>query len=122
MKSYRDLDIYNESYQLALEVHRLSLKMPQYELYEIGSQVRRSSKSITANIVEGYGRKKYKAEFIRFLIFAHSSCDETIVHLKFMSDLYNNMKDEAENLIKKYTELSKKIYKFTEYVENEWKI
>jgi len=122
MKSYRDLDIYVESYQLALEVHRLSLQMPQYELYETGSQIRRASKSITANIVEGYGRRKYKAEFIRFLIFSHSSCDETIVHLKFISDLYSNLKEEADVFIERYTELSKKIYKFIEYVENEWKV
>lgn len=121
MKSYRDLDIYNESFQLALEVHRLSLKMPSYELYETGSQVRRSSKSITANIVEGYGRKIYKAEFIRFLIFAHSSCDETIVHLNFISELYDDLKEEANKLIGSYTELSKKIYKFIDYVEREWK-
>ncbi len=122
MKSYRDLDIYNESYQLALEVHRISLKMPKYELYEIGSQLRRASKSITANIVEGYGRKVYKAVFIRFLIFAHSSCDETIVHLKFISDLYENLKEEAAALIEKYTELSKKMFKFIDYVEREWKV
>jgi len=96
--------------------------MPKYELYETGSQVRRASKSITANIVEGYGRKFYKAEFIRFLIFAHSSCDETIVHLKFISDLYSNLKEETETQIEKYIELSKKIYKFIDYVEREWKV
>lgn len=122
MKSYKDLDIYNESFQLALDIHRLSMRMPQYELYETGSQVRRASKSITLNIVEGYGRKTYKAEFIRFLIFAHSSCDETIVHLKFISELNENLKQAADILIEKYTELSKKIYKFIEYVDKEWKV
>lgn len=122
MKSYKDLDIYNLSFKLALEVHHLSLKMPNYELYETGSQIRRSSKSITANIVEGYGRKIYKAEFIRFLIFAHSSCDETIVHLNFISELHNDLKKEVCKLIESYTELSKMIYKFIEYVEKEWKV
>lgn len=122
MKSYRDLDIYNESFQLALDVHRLSLKMPQYELYETGSQVRSSSKSITANIVEGYGRKMYKAEFVRFLIFAHSSCEETIVHLNFIGKLYDDLKKEANLLTEKFTELSKKIFRFIEYVEKDWKV
>jgi four helix bundle protein len=121
MKSYRDLDIYQESYQLALDVHKLSLKLPNYEMYETGSQVRRSSKSITANIVEGYGRKIYKAEFIRFLIFSHSSCEETIIHLNFIRDLHNNLIEEADIFIERYTELSKKIYRFIEYVEKEWK-
>ena len=121
MKSYADLDIYKISYSLALDVHRLSMKLPKYELYETGSQVRRSSKSIPSNIVEGYGRRRYHAEFIRFLIFSHSSCDETIVHLNFIKDLYENLKEEAIQLIEKYIELSKKLYKFIEYVETKWK-
>ena len=121
MKSYRDLDIYQESYQLALDVHKLSLKLPNYEMYETGSQVKRSSKSVTANIVERYGRKIYKAEFIRFLIFSHSSCEETIIHLNFIRDLHNNLIEEADVFIERYTELSKKIYRFIEYVEKEWK-
>ena len=61
MKSYRDLEIYKKVFQLSLEVHKTSLSLPKYELYEQGSQVRRSSKSITANSVEGYGRKGIKA-------------------------------------------------------------
>ncbi len=81
MKSYRDLDIYKLSYALALQTHEVSLQLPQYELYEEGSQMRRSSKGIAACIVEGYGRKKYKADFIKFLIYAHASCDETIIHI-----------------------------------------
>ncbi len=85
MKSYRDLDVFQISYELAIAVHRVSLKLPKYEMYEEGSQVRRSSKSITANIVEGYGRRRYKLDFIKFLVYAHASCDETIVHLNFGS-------------------------------------
>ena len=121
MKSYADLDIYKISYSLALDVHRLSMKLPKYELYETGSQVRRSSKRIPANFVEGYGRRRYQAEFVRFLIFSHSSCDETVVHLNFIKDLYEHLKEEASQLIEKYTELSKKLYKFIEYVETKWR-
>jgi four helix bundle protein len=51
-------------------------------MYEEASQIRRSAKSMSANIVEGYGRRRYKQEFIRFLVFAHASCDETIEHLE----------------------------------------
>ncbi len=81
MNSYRDLDIYNSAFSLALDVHYLTMKLPKYELYEQGSQIRRSSKSIKNNIAEGFGRRRYKAEFIRFLIFAHASCDETVSQL-----------------------------------------
>ena len=60
----------------------MPLGLPRYELYETGAQIRRSSKSIKSNIVEGYGRRKYIKEYIRFLIFAQASNDETIDHLE----------------------------------------
>jgi len=120
VKGYADLKIYNTSFELAHEVHKMSLTLPKYELYESGSQVRRSSKSITANIVEGYGRKRYHAEFIRFLIFSHASCDETIVHLKMINlNHFNN--EKLNDLIDKFHQLSKQIFNFIDYVEKNWK-
>ena len=77
MKNYKDLEIYQLSYDLAIKIHKLSLKLPRYELFEEGSQIRKSSKGITSCIVEGYGRRRYKADFIKFLTYAHASCDET---------------------------------------------
>ena len=80
--SYRGLEIWALARQMAIAVHRMTLQdLPKFEMYEEGSQIRRSAKSVSANIVEGYGRRRYKLEFIRFLVFAHSSCDETIDHL-----------------------------------------
>lgn len=82
MNSYKDLDIYKISLNLFYEVHPATLLLPKYELYELGSQLRRSFDSVVSNIVEGYGRKRFKAEFIRFLVFSHSSCMETKAHLE----------------------------------------
>ena len=83
--SYRDLEIWKLARQVAIAVHRMTLEnLPKFEMYEEGSQIRRSAKSISANIVEGYGRRRYKQEFIRFLAFAHASCDETIDHLEVL--------------------------------------
>jgi four helix bundle protein len=83
--SYRDLEIWKLARQIAIDVHRMTLqKLPKFEGYEEASQIRRSAKSISANIVEGYGRRRYKQEFIRFLVFAHASCDETIDHLEML--------------------------------------
>ena len=83
--SYRDLEIWKLARQVATATHRMTLQnLPKFEMYEEGSQIRRSAKSICANIVEGYGRRRYKQEFIRFLVFAHSSCDETIDHLEML--------------------------------------
>jgi len=83
--SYRDLEIWKLARQIAIAVHRMTLQnLPKFEMYEEASQIRRSAKSISANIVEGYGRRRYKQEFIRFLVFAHASCDETIQHLEML--------------------------------------
>ncbi len=80
--SYKDLDIYKISFQLFIKTHRFSLKLPKYELYELGSQIRRSSDSVNSNIVEGYGRNRYKFDFLKFLNYSHASNDETVNHLR----------------------------------------
>ena len=122
MKSYKDLDIYAISYDLAVKAHKMSLGLPQFEMYEEGSQLRRASKSISANIVEGYGRRKYKAEFVKFLIYAHASCDETIVHLNFIRDTHGIDGEKFSSLIDSYADLSKKISKFIQYVDGNWQV
>jgi four helix bundle protein len=121
MSSYRDLDIYKISLELFYIVHPASLKLPKYEMYELGSQLRRSSDSVVTNIVEGYGRKTYKAEFIRFLTFSWSSCLETVNHLEKINHLYRGVIDNNEELIIKYNELSSKIFNFIKYVDRNWK-
>ena len=83
--SYRHLEIWTLARETAIAVHRMTLQnLPKFEMYEQASQIRRSAKSISSNIVEGYGRRRYKQEFIRFLVFAHDSCDETIEHLEVL--------------------------------------
>lgn len=119
MKSYTDLEIYKEAYNLAIDVHKMSMNLPKYELYEQGSQIRRSSKSIKDNIVEGYGRKRYKVDFIKFLVYAQSSCDETISQLNMISDIHFPDKPLTK-MIEDYDILGKKINIFIQYVEKNW--
>ena len=121
LKSYKDLDIYKISYDLAVKIHKMSLKLPKYELYEEGSQIRRSSKGITACIVEGYGRRKYKADFIKYLVYAHASCDETILHLNFINDTHELDENELKYFLDSYDVLGRKINKYIKYVESEWR-
>ncbi|MBS1752024.1 MAG: four helix bundle protein [Bacteroidetes bacterium] len=121
MKSYRDLNIYIEAHQLAIKVHQLSLLLPKFELYEEGSQIRRSSKAISAAIVEGYGRKKYKADFLKFLYYAQSECDETVEHLDFLFETASFTDNEKYIVLKtNYQKLSKQINSFIDWVENNW--
>jgi four helix bundle protein len=121
MKSYKDLEIYTISLELFFQTHSFSLKMPNYEKFELGSQLRRSSDSINSNIVEGYGRKRYKQDFIKFLIYAHSSNLETVNHLFKISRLYPGLSEEANQLIQDYDLLGIKIHNFLDYVEKNWR-
>lgn len=118
MKSYRELKIYTESKRLAIEVHRMTLALPKFEMYEEGGQVRRSSKSVTAMIVEGYARRRYKADYIKHLVYAQGECDETIVHLEFLLET-GSAGDERKtlSLIDEYVVLSKRINNYIQWVE-----
>ena len=120
MKSYKDLDIYNLSLNLFYKTHQVSLKLPKYELYELGSQLRRSSDSVPTNIVEGYGRKRYKADFIKFLTYSHASNLETLCHFEKIQVLYPNFEDEIKALQNDYDILGAKIFNFIKYVESNW--
>lgn len=96
----------------------MSVQLPKFEQYEVASQIRRSVKSIKSNIVEGYGRRRYKLEFIRFLVIAHASCDETIDHLE---TLYETRSLNDEKLYKYLNDtlniLGKKLNCFIRAVE-----
>ena len=120
MPGFEDLEIYQLAFEYAIKLHKASLKLPKFELYEQGSQIRRSSKSVTEQIAEGYGRRRYKADFIKFLIYSSASCDELKSQLKTLNKLYPDI-NEFEELIEPYQKLSIKINNFIKYVENNWK-
>ncbi|MEQ1677322.1 MAG: four helix bundle protein [Chitinophagaceae bacterium] len=121
--SYKNLEIWKLADELVIEIHDMTLtQLPKFEMFEEGAQIRRSSKSLKSTIVEGYGRKRYKAEFIKFLVYSLGSSDETMDHLE---NLYNtkSLKDDAlyNYLHGKLEILGKKINLFIKGVENtEW--
>ncbi len=120
MSGYKDLEIYKMAFELALKVHRISLLLPNFEKYEQGSQIRRSSKSIKDQIAEGYGRRRYKADFFKFLIYAQASCDECTSQLETLESLYADITD-WKLIIEEYMTLGKKINNFNKYVEESWR-
>ena len=121
--SYKNLEIWKIANELVKEVHLMTLtNLPRYELYETGSQLRRSSKSVKSNIVEGYGRRIYKQEYIHFLIIAIASNSETIDHLETLF-ITGSLKDEAlyKSLTEKHERLGKMIHNYIESVRNDYK-
>ena len=85
--SYRDLRVFQRSYNLALEIHRVTQRFPIFERRELGSQLRRAAISIPANIAEGYGRKRSAEDFKHFLSMALGSCNELSVELSMAREL-----------------------------------
>ena len=119
MPGYRDLEIYQLARELAVEIHLMSLRdLPKFELYEAGSQIRRFSKSIRSNIVEGYGRRRHKGDFLRFLYYAQASHDETLDHLEALWETQSLQKEEIyRSLIGKTELLGRKLNRFIRSVE-----
>lgn len=120
MKSYKDLEIFQEAKTLAIEVHLKSITFPKFELYEEGSQVRRSSKAIASLIAEGFGRRRYKAEFIKYLIYALAECDETTFHLELLYQTGSLNEQSYRELTSRYDQLGKRINKFIQWVVKEF--
>ena len=86
--SFEDMEVFRRAYRVSLEIHRTSLAFPAVEQRALADQIRRASKSICANLAEGYGRQKgSKAEFIRFIRMAIGSSDEMRVWLRYAVDL-----------------------------------
>ena len=117
--SYKKLEIWQIAREVVIEIHKMSLnKLPKFEMFEEGNQIRRSSKSVKSNIVEGYGRRRYKQDFIRFLIYALSSNDETIDHLETLFETDSLTDREAYlSLHEKINHLGRKLNNFISSVE-----
>ena len=118
--SYRKLQIWVLAREVVIEIHEMTMKLPKFELYEEGSQIRRSSKTTKSTIVEGYGRRKYKQEWTKFLVYALSSNDETMDHLENLWDT-RSLTDETTfiTLKNKIETLGKMLNKFLQAIEQE---
>ena len=107
IKSYTDLEVYQRSHEAALKIHRVSMAFPSYEQYELGSQLRRATKSVPLNIAEGYGKRSSEAEFKRYLLMAIGSCEEVRAQLAFCKDLGHISQEEYGAFEAEYIELGK---------------
>jgi len=104
---YHKLDVYQKAYRLALEVHQISLRFPRIEQHELASQLRRSSKSIAANLAEGMGKQSSAREVNRFVQMAIGSCDESRVWLEFAKDLGYLDEGDQQQFDQRYQEVGR---------------
>ncbi len=119
VEAFEDLAVFQRAYRVSLEVHKKSLSFPSIEQYALGDQVRRASKSICANIAEGFAKQGASAaEFKRFVLMATGSADEMRVWLRYCLDLgyidqeaWQYWRDEYQEISKMLQGLSRKWHK-----------
>jgi four helix bundle protein len=109
IRSFRDLDAYNESYDLAIIVNKNVNKLPLFEKNDMGSQMRRASKSVPANIAEGWAKRRFEKQFKLHLDSSLGSCNEMEVHINMAQDLGFWETDFCDMLRKRYLQLGGKL-------------
>jgi len=87
IRHFRDLDVYQNALTTGLRAYELSKKFPPQEKYSLTDQIRRSSRSVCANIAEAWRKRRYEAAFISKLSDAEGEAAETQVHLEFSPSL-----------------------------------
>ncbi|RJR24528.1 four helix bundle protein [Candidatus Microgenomates bacterium] len=108
IRSFRDLEIWQEAHSLVVEIYRITKNFPKEEIYGLNSQIRRSASSVAACIVEGHSRNTTK-EFIKFLYDARASAAETEYHLLLSKDLNYLSVEICENFSSRYQILGRRI-------------
>ena len=106
-RGYRDLKVYRMSYQLALDIHQVTKTFPKEEKYSLVDQIRRSSRSIPANLAEAWKKRRYQKMFISKIIDAAGEAGETEVWLDFSRDFGYLDEDKYEEFMNKYDEVNK---------------
>lgn len=102
IETVKDLNVYTKSYELAMKVFELTRKYPKHEMYSLTDQIRRSSRSVPMNIREGFAKRKYKQVYIRHLVDALGSSEETRGWLEISRDCDYISKDTQTEFDKEY--------------------
>ena len=114
---YKNMEIFQLSYALAIDIHKMLDKFPEKEKDNIISQMRRAATSIPLNIVEGSTKKSYKA-FLNFLGYSYGSAKELDVLLSMSKDLNYITKKDYDFLFAKLDKIMAKLFGFMKNIES----
>ena len=119
IKSFRDLEVYQNSYKAMLIVMKnLLLKLPENEKFDLKDQLSRSCKAIPRLIAEGYAKKHQKLGFKKYIDDAMAETNETIVGIEQCRDVYDIETDLSEKLIGEYDKIARQLYRLSEAWDN----
>ncbi len=106
-RGHRDLKVYDLAFKLAMEIFRLSKSFPEEERYSLTSQIRRSSRSVAANIAEGFRKRQYPNMFLSKLADSDAEATEAQVWLDFARDCGYLSQEQHKRLTAGYEEVGK---------------
>jgi four helix bundle protein len=119
LTSVRDLDVYNKAFETAMFIFKISKAFPKDEKYSLTDQVRRSSRSVCANLAEGWRKREYQAVFINKLLDAAQEAAETQTWLEFAlhcgyidEDVFTNLYEKYEHVFAMLNTMEKKANAF----------
>ena len=107
LQGYRDLKVYQLAYKLAMELFHLSKAFPREEIYSLTDQIRRSSRSVAANLAEGFRKRRYQNAFVNKLTDCDAEAAETQVWIDFAFDCGYLSKENHDQLIEQYEEVGR---------------
>ena len=110
IRDVTDLEVYKEALRLMKKLYDFLRKVPASE-YDTVRQCKKCTKSIPAQIAEGFAKRIYPAEFRRFLMIAIGSSDELVTHLRTTAIAVPRLADEASEIGEEYKTLSKRLNK-----------
>lgn len=105
--SFNKLIVFQKSFDLAMKVFEETKAFPKEEIYSLTDQIRRSSRSVSANVAEGYRKKVYPKSFIAKMVDADGECSETIVHLMYAEACGYISKETSIALVREYEEIGR---------------
>lgn len=114
IRSFRDLEVYQRGMRLLGPVHEIVLRFPDYEKFDLATQLRRASKSVPANIAEGYAKRRSAKEFRAYLANAMGSATEMEVHLEIARELGYITTEQCATLVEEYQILARQLYRLIE--------
>jgi len=109
-RGFRDLKVYQLSYQLAVEIFEITKNFPKEEKYSLTNQIRRSSRSVPTNISEAWSKRRYPKSFVSKLTDSDAEASETTVWLDFSRDNEYISKEKHNYFIEKYDEVARMLF------------
>ena len=117
LKNFKELKVWQKSYELCIEVYKITKSFPNEEKFSLTSQMRRAAISIPSNIAEGYGRKTIP-DYVRCLYIAYGSTCELETQILLSGDL-NYLNEENRNiLLEKTREVERMLMALIKSLEN----